>query len=167
MHTKKMVSVVVLLTATFLLSACKEERVKVGATVAAPPIAVFDAQKNPIKLDDYKGKPIILEFWSVTCGSCLAMMAEWEKVIQSRPDDVIVLGINIDREEFDLKKFAEYKGFTFPLGFDQLGITQERYLVTVSPTTFFLNKKGHITKMHVGFSTEMDLDKYVDELLID
>ncbi|MBL4831743.1 MAG: TlpA family protein disulfide reductase [Aliivibrio sp.] len=153
-----------LLASIFILSGCKEEVAKVGAS--APSIAVFDAQKNPIKLSDFKGKPVVLEFWSVTCGSCLAMMAEWEKLTKSRPDDVAVIGINIDKKEFDLEAFSQKQGFTFPLGFDQLGITQERYLISVTPTTYFVNKKGKITKMHVGFAINMNLNKYVDELLI-
>lgn len=167
MHTKKIVTAGLLLSLIFLLSACKEQIAKVGATVAAPPIAVFDAQKKAIKLENYQGKPVILEFWSVTCGSCLAMMAEWQKITKSRPNDVVVIGINIDRKEFDLTEFAQYKGFTFPLGFDQLGITQERYLVTATPTTYYLNKKGQISKMQVGFSEDMDLNHYVDDLLTD
>lgn len=162
MGYKKKVGIIVLL---FFLSACKEEFAKVGTTIKAPAIAVFDSQNKPINLDDYQGKAVVLEFWSVSCGPCLAMMAQWQKIVQSRPDDVVVIGINIDKKKFDLNWFANKKGFSFPLGFDQLGITQERYMVTVTPTTFFLNIKGEITKKHVGFSDEMDLDKYVDQLL--
>lgn len=164
MHYKKIVYSLLLLSFSFFLCACKEQIAQVGVATKAPTLAVFDAQQHPIILDDYEGKAVIVEFWSVACGSCLAMMAELEKVAVARPDDVAVLGINIDKKEFNLNGFAEKKGFSFPLGLDQLGITQERYQVTVTPTTFFLNRRGEIVQKHVGFSEEMDLDDYVDNL---
>jgi len=154
---------VTLLITLFFLSGCKEERAKVGEK--APSLAVFDAQEKAITFDTYEGKPIVLEFWSVTCGSCLAMMKEWEELTQTRPNDVAVIGINIDKKTFELQTFANEQGFTFPLGFDQLGITQERYMVSVTPTTFFINRDRTITKMHVGFSNNMNVNQYIDELL--
>ncbi|WP_157810357.1 TlpA family protein disulfide reductase [Vibrio sp. HA2012] len=144
------------------VSGCKEEIAKVGAE--APPVAAFDVRHQEIKLETYRGKPLVLEFWSESCGVCLLMMKDWQNLVQARPDDLTVIGVNIDDKNVDFNAVADELGITFLLGKDQLGITQERYLVSVTPTTFFIDKHGVIDKMHVGYSTGMDLNNYINQL---
>ncbi|PWI33276.1 TlpA family protein disulfide reductase [Vibrio albus] len=157
---KHFACLVFLLTA--VLSGCKDEIARVGES--APSVAAFDARQQEIKLADYQGKPVVLEFWSETCGACLLMMKKWQQVVQERPDDLTVISINIDDKEVDLDAIADDLGISFLLGKDQLGITQERYLVSVTPTTFFINKAGVIEKTHIGYSSGMDLNGYINKL---
>lgn len=161
MRSKKWFGLLLLLL-TGVLSGCKEETAKMGSD--APAVAAFDARQQAIRLADYQGKPVVLEFWSETCGACLLMMKKWQQVVQARPDDVTVIAVNIDDREVDLEGVADELGVSFLLGKDQLGITQERYLVSVTPTTFFIDKSGVIDTMHIGYSSGMDLNGYLNRL---
>ncbi|SHO55224.1 TlpA family protein disulfide reductase [Vibrio quintilis] len=144
------------------LTGCKEAFVSVNAP--APDLAVFDAAEKPLNLSDYQGKPMILEFWSATCGACLVMMKKWQQVVSARPDDVAVIGVSIDKDHVDLNAFANDLGVTFPLGFDQMDITRERYQVSVTPTTFFIDQNGVVREMHIGYSEHMDLNQKINQL---
>ncbi len=154
---------ILLLFCAVLISGCQEQIAKVGEK--APSLAVFDADNNQITFDQFKGKPVIVEFWSEDCGACIAMMDKWQSVLKDHADEVTLIGVNIDEKNIDLKAFAHKYGLTFLLGSDQLGITKERYQVAVTPTTYFINKAGDIVSQHIGFSYELDLDKAVSYLV--
>ncbi|MCE0495700.1 TlpA family protein disulfide reductase [Vibrio salinus] len=152
-----------LLIFSVFITGCQDQLAKIGGK--APSLAVFDSENNPITFDQFKGKPVILEFWSKDCGACIAMMDKWQSVLQNRPDDVVLIGVGIDKNHFDLNAFAKKYGLTFPIGFDQLGITKERYQVSVTPTTYFIDQSGEIVNFHIGFSYELDLNKAISYLV--
>jgi peroxiredoxin len=157
------IKTVLFLCLTVLISGCQEQVAKVGEK--APSLAVFDADNNQISFDQFKGKPVIVEFWSEDCGACIAMMDKWQSVLKNHPNEVTLIGVNVDEKKVNLKAFAKKYGLTFLLGADQLGITKERYKVAVTPTTYFINKAGDIVNQHIGFSYEMDLDKTISYLV--
>jgi peroxiredoxin len=150
-------ALMILLMAT---SGCKEQALAVGAI--APDLAVMDAQNNKMTLERASGKPVVVEFWSSTCGACLVMMKQWQKYADAHPDKMQFIGVGIEPYPDDLSAFADKLGVTLPLGLDQLGITQERYQVVATPTTFFIDRHGVLKEIHLGYSSSMDFDHYVN-----
>jgi len=142
------------------ISGCKEQKLAVGSP--APDLAVMDSQENKMTLQQVSGKPVVVEFWSSTCGACLVMMKEWQKYADNHPEKMQFIGVGIEPYPENLPAFANKLGVTLPLGLDQLGITQERYQVVATPTTFFIDRHGVLKEIHLGYSSEMDLDHYVN-----
>ncbi|QHB34750.1 TlpA family protein disulfide reductase [Yersinia canariae] len=138
-----------------LLSACKQEEVAVGEI--APQLAAYDLQGKPVALDQWKGKQVYLNFWSASCGGCLAEMAALDKLSQKYQQDIVVVAINTDPEQVDISPVLAQRNISYPVIRDQLGITQERYQVIGTPTSFMIDRNGKVTELHQGARNEKDL----------
>ncbi|WP_038183714.1 TlpA family protein disulfide reductase [Vibrio rhizosphaerae] len=156
----KRIGIGMLMLALATLSGCKEQMLAVGEP--APDLAVMNTHEQQITLQQARGKPVVVEFWSSTCGACLVMMKAWQEYADAHPDKMQFIGVGIAPQPENLSAFAEQLGVTLPLGLDQLGITQERYQVVGTPTTFFIDRHGVLRAIHMGYSSGMDLDHYVN-----
>ncbi|EKN3683596.1 TlpA family protein disulfide reductase [Yersinia enterocolitica] len=138
-----------------LLSACKQEEVAVGEV--APQLAAYDLQGKPVALEQWKGKQVYLNFWSASCGGCLAEMAALDKLSQQYQQDIVVVAINTDPEQVDIAPVLAQRNISYPVIRDQLGITQERYQVIGTPTSFMIDRHGKVTELHQGARDEKAL----------
>lgn len=134
--------ILLLSAVTFLLVSCKEQIAVVGE--AAPEIAAFDLQGNQVQLNHWKGKKILLTFWSETCGACVAelkMLSQWDK---EYPNKVQIVAINVDGDNADTLKAVEKHQLEMPVLKDQMKITAERYMLLGTPTAFVIDQTGKI-----------------------
>ncbi len=129
-----------LLSAT--LSACQEEKARLGAT--APPLALYSAKGEAITLEQFKGKPLLINFWSQSCGMCIVELRTFAQFQQKYPQKMQVLAINIDGGKGNLSKLLAKENFPFLIGIDQMNITAERFQLVGTPTTFYLDSTGKI-----------------------
>jgi len=159
----RILTIIILIFSFILLSGCKEEVVALSKT--APNLAVFDSNQKEITLSKFNGKPMIIDFWSIGCGPCMAMMPELEKTYKQYKNQIIVIGINTDQTPIDLNKYAKKMDLSFPLVKDQLNITKERYQVIGTPTTFFIDKSGKVQYIHQGYLKAIELSKWISTTL--
>lgn len=138
-----------------LLSACKQEKVVIGET--APPLAAYDLQGSPASLEQWQGKPVYLNFWSVSCGGCLAEMVTLDALSKEYQDQIVVVAINTDAEQVDITPVVAQRNISYPVIRDQLGITQERYQVIGTPTSFLIDRDGKVTEFYQGARNEQEL----------
>ncbi|MDR0807427.1 MAG: TlpA family protein disulfide reductase [Enterobacteriaceae bacterium] len=144
-----------MLTAVLFLGGCKEEKARVGAS--APTLAVYDLQGNKVSLDQWKGKYVYLNFWASNCGGCLAEMPTLEKLSQTYRDNIVVVGVNTDQDDANVQALLRERSITFPNVRDQLAITQERYQVIGTPTSFLISPDGKLLAQYVGMLQEPQL----------
>ena len=108
-----------------------------------PDFTVYDAQGNAVRLSDYFGKPIVLNFWASWCGPCQSEMPDFEAKYQELGNDVQFLMINMtdgDRETMETASdFIAKKGYTFPVFYDTQYSAAIAYSVYSLPTTFFID----------------------------
>ncbi len=134
---------------------CKQERLEPGEK--APALAVHDLQGKPTGLERWQGKPIYLTFWSTRCGGCIAEMVILDKLGQKYADKVTVVAVNTDPPQVDIDALLSQWQIHYPVVRDQLGITQERYEVIGTPTTFYIDANGKVTAKHQGARNESAL----------
>ncbi len=108
-----------------------------------------DKDGNIVKISDYEGKFIALNFFGVWCKYCMEEMPDLEKVYDEyEGDDFVILLVNatttekISKEE--VIKWYEESGYTMPLVLDLDGTGIATYPVQGFPTTYFINKEGKI-----------------------
>ncbi|WP_174509993.1 TlpA family protein disulfide reductase [Klebsiella oxytoca] len=142
-------SIVLLLLILLLPAGCKEEKLARGEP--APALAAFDLQGNPATLQRWQGKAVYLNFWSASCGGCLAEMDTLQALSQRWPDKVVVVGINTDPEQVDIAPLLAKHGISFPVLRDQLRMTQERYQVIGTPTSVVIDGDGQVRDLHQGW----------------
>ena len=113
---------------------------------------VVDGNGKSVKLSDYVGKPIVLNFWASWCGPCKSEMPEFQQVFEEMGEQVQFLMVNATASDTmaDAKSFINQYGYTFPVVFDTRGEALYTYGVDAFPTTFFLDRTGTVAGYAVG-----------------
>ena len=112
----------------------------------APDFTVYDPAGNPVKLSDYFGKPIVLNFWASWCGPCKMEMPDFNEKYLEIGDDIQFLMVNMtdgSRETVEIaSKFIEDAGYAFPVMYDTAYEAAYTYNVYSLPTTYFIDAQG-------------------------
>lgn len=120
----------------------------------APDFELTTLDGETVKLSDYKGKKVILNFWASWCPPCKAEMPHMQKFYAENKDNNIeVLAVNltnIDSGESEIQKFVDDYGLTFQIPLDTEGMIGTRYQAFTLPTSYILDTNGIITKKIIG-----------------
>lgn len=113
---------------------------------------VIYKELSGVRLSDYKGKLVLLEFWGSWCPYCAIQMPGLEAAYrQYKERGFVVLGIEIMQLEGikAIKQFVEDKGLTFPILLDQ-GEAQRLYGVSGTPTSILIRPDGKVQRRFLG-----------------
>jgi len=118
----------------------------------APDFLLIDALSGKeIKLSNYIGKPIIVNFWASWCGPCKIELPELQAIQIKHGDDLIVLAVNGDRESLEqIQYFGSKLNLTFNLLRDPKKEVTKAYGVWGLPKTLFIDRDGVIQKQYTG-----------------
>jgi len=103
-------------------------------------------------LTDYRGRPVVLNFWATWCEPCKKEMPALQAEAASRKD-LVILGIDNVEPAVRVKPFVERYGITFPILLDQDGTVIEQYRIVGMPTSFFVDRAGVIRASFEGALT--------------
>lgn len=122
-------------------------------------LAALSAHQGPAtSLSNFKGKPIVLNFWSSSCGPCHdeapLLQTTWHRM-QAR--GVVFIGVDFQDTQSDGLSFLQKYGITYPNVLDPYGSTAIHYGVTYTPTTFFINRQGVVVRTIPREMTAKDL----------
>ncbi len=103
-------------------------------------------------LADYRGKVLLLNFWSTVCAPCREEMPALESLWKELGEEgLVVIGINVDRRGERLAgKFMERYGLSFPVLFDREGEVRREYEVMVLPVTYIVGRDGRFVGRVTG-----------------
>lgn len=131
-----------------------------------PDFTVYDRSGSPVKLSDYFGKPIVLNFWASSCGPCRMEMADFHRAYKEMGDDIQFLMVNMTDGSWDTvdsaAAFIKKEGYTFPVLFDTEENAAYTYGIRSLPTTFFINAKGEGVAHASGAIDRETLQKGID-----
>lgn len=131
----------------------------------APNFALQGGDGAARQLVDYRGKPVVLNFWATWCAPCRQEMPELVAAYQEHQDkELVVLGINAQESGEQARKFVDQYQMTFPVVLDSRGEIQQLYQVRGLPTTVFIDRQGRIAARHAGLLTSQVLDRYLAEI---
>lgn len=116
----------------------------------APDFELKTLDGESVRLSDYKGQMVMLNFWASWCPPCRVEMPHMETYYQeNKEDDIEILAVNmttLERGSQDkVPDFVDKHGLTFPILMDEDGDIKDLYKVMVYPTTYILNEDGIIT----------------------
>ena len=132
----------------------------------APDFTVYDIDGNEVKLSDFFGKPIVVNFWASWCGPCKMEMPDFNEKYLEIGDDVTFLMVNMtdgSRETVDIAAaFIAEQGYTFPVFYDTASSAAITYSVYSLPTTFFIDADGNAIAQATGAIDAATLQKGID-----
>lgn len=133
---------------------------------AAPDFTMLDGEGNEVNLQDFVGKPIILNFWASWCGPCKMEMPDIEKAYQKYGEEIHFLIVNCtdgSRETVDTAKaFLSKQDYTFPVYFDTTSMGAYTYGASSIPLTFFIDAEGNLAAYYMGAMSESILQQGID-----
>ena len=141
----------------FFSVSCKEESAQIGQP--APEIAAFDLQGNKVSLSDWQGKTVLINFWSETCGACIAELRILQQWAEKYPKQVQLVAMNIDGEKADTQAIVTKRQLTLPIFKDQMKLTAERYQLVGTPTSFVIDPSGKVIYKFEGLLPEEELQR--------
>lgn len=131
-------------------------------TVSAPDFTVQDWDGNEVKLSDYIGKPMVLNFWAHWCGPCQQEMPEFNEVYEELGGEVTFLMVHVGAAVDDGKDKVTEGGYTFPVVFDTESTAAYTYGVNAYPTSFFIDAEGDLQAYYVGMMDRTLLQTGID-----
>jgi len=136
---------------------CKSPRPSSAAPSKSDPgpaVTLLDGKK--VTVAQFKGKPLVLNFWATWCPPCRMEMPELQKAYDTYQKTVQFLAVGLD-DTNDVKRFVRDRKITFPVAVDEEGVLADHYGVEPIPATFFINSGGKIAGQHVG---AMEYDEF-------
>ena len=135
----------------------------------APDFTVYDLEGNAHKLSDFRGKPVLLNFWASWCGPCQMEMPDFEKYYESHGDKVNFIIVNLtDGQQETVESasaFIAEKGYTFPVYYDTDIDAAAKYGVSAVPVSYFIDAEGYFLAWAQGALSADMLQQGMDLLL--
>jgi peroxiredoxin len=152
------VTVTVIAVAIFALSfvvvwlqSSKYEPLTVGKV--APDFELPDLGDKSVRLSDYRGKVVFLNFWATWCKPCREEMPSMEVLYKNFENDgLVVLAVSIDRvtTKKDIPPFVKSLSLSFPVLVDSWGQTDKRYKLMGVPETYIIDQQGVLREKIIG-----------------
>jgi cytochrome c biogenesis protein CcmG/thiol:disulfide interchange protein DsbE len=133
----------------------------------APDFTLSDASGNPVKLSDFQGKVVLLNFWATWCGPCKVEIPWFDEFQEQYSDrDFVVLGVSMDEDGWKSVQpyVKEHKiGYRVAVGNDEVAKLYGG--VESLPTTMVIDRAGRIASTHEGLCPRKDYEGDIKALL--
>jgi thiol-disulfide isomerase/thioredoxin len=120
----------------------------------APDFELTTLAGETVKLSDYKGKKVILNFWATWCPPCKAEMPHMQNFYEkNKGNDIEIVAVNLtnmDKGKTEIENFVKEYALTFDIPLDVEGTIGAQYQAFSIPTSYIIDSKGIISKKIVG-----------------
>lgn len=132
----------------------------------APDFTLTDETGKPLRLSDYRGKVVLLNFWATWCGGCQAeipWMVDFHNKYKER--GLVIIGVSMDDDGWkSVRPFMEEKkmNYSVVIGNDNM---RKLYTLGYMPKTFMIDQSGRIAAIHVGALSKQRYEAEIEMLL--
>ncbi len=117
----------------------------------APDLQAKDVNGNELRLEAYRGKVVLLNFWATWCGPCRAEIPSLIRIQEAYKDRLQIIGMDVDDEdEARLRAFVKNQGINYPVAMTSLPVRLAYGGIAALPTLFVINQDGKVVQKHVG-----------------
>ena len=156
---------VLILTSVLLVAGCSSQAPQVGKL--APDFQLPNLEGQSISLSDFRGKPVLVNFWATWCPSCRYEMPFIQEVFEEwSANGLVVLAIDKGESPSTVKDFIQSGNFSFPVLLDINQDVALEYNIRGIPATFFIDKNSIIQAIKVGpFSSKTEIEKSLSKII--
>jgi peroxiredoxin len=135
-----------------MAEAIKElDLIQPARTKLADDFDVATSKQGSFRLSEYRGKPVMVNFWATWCPPCLEEMPALERLYQRHRDaGFILLAVSLDADPGKVQEFLTRHHLTFPVGLDPKTRVAELYGVRALPSTFIVDRHGNLSALALG-----------------
>lgn len=135
----------------------------------AKDFSVTNQDGQIVKLSDYFGSPIVVNFWATWCSPCKSELPAFEELSKEYDGKVKFMMVNLtdgyQETVENVKEFVNVNNYTFPVFFDTEYSASSAYQTNYIPETIFIDKDGNMVNKHIGAMNKETLKKYIDTLI--
>ena len=131
---------------------------------AAPDFALKSSTGENLRLSEYRGQVVMVNFWATWCGPCRQEMPLLDQ-LYSRYERVgfTLLGVNIDDNSSKAMNMVQELGVSFPVLFDSRKEVSKLYQVDTMPATVLIDREGTVRYIHHGYKPGYE-NEYLDQI---
>jgi cytochrome c biogenesis protein CcmG/thiol:disulfide interchange protein DsbE len=132
----------------------------------APAFRLSDVRDESgfVSLEEYRGRPVVLNFWASWCVPCRKEMPALQEVSEEVQGRIAFVGVNHQDSRGEAVAFLDDTGVRFAAGYDPEGATATAYGLYGMPTTIFISPDGRILERHRGEISESELRRKIELL---
>lgn len=125
--------------------------VKAEEGALAPDFLLEALDGEETRLSDFRGQPVVLNFWATWCGPCRKEMPQFIAAYEAHRDEgLVVIGLNLQESESIIRPFTDDFGIDFPVLIDRDGEVGDDYRLLGLPATYFIGRDGVIESAFIG-----------------
>ncbi len=130
----------------------------------APDFVLKSSSGENLRLSEYRGDVVMINFWATWCGPCRQEMPLLDE-LYARYQRVgfNLLGVNIDDDSQRAMRMVDELGIRFPVLFDERKEVSELYNVEAMPATILVDREGNVRYVHHGYKPGYE-DRYLDQI---
>lgn len=136
---------------------------------AAPDFSCLNTEGEQVKLSDYQGKPVVINFWATWCPPCRSELADFDAMYAKYGEEVQFMMVDLtdgSRETIEtVEDFVAENKYSFPVFYDTEGSGVMAYGINAVPQTFFITSDGKVQARQVGAMTGDRLESQLQTLL--
>ena len=134
----------------------------------APDFTLHTLTGPNLRLQEQRGKVVLINFWATWCGPCQQEMPKLNQLYEKyRAAGFVLLGVNVDEDVKHANEVASRLGLKFPVLLDSEKSVSNLYQVSTMPSTVIVDRDGKVRYVHRGYlsGVEADYEKQIRELL--
>jgi peroxiredoxin len=140
----------------------------VQLTAPAPDFTLRAMSGPNVRLQELRGKVVMVNFWATWCGPCRQEMPHLNRLHEKYSrSGFVLLGLNVDDDPQNAAAVAAKLGIQFPVLLDTDKQVSDRYDLKAMPSTYLIDRDGKVRFMHRGYLSgyEEQYEKQIRELL--